>query len=262
MAAMSWSGAESFIVIRAPDNSDRNVYVQGLTVDGASRDKAYLSHDQLADGATLTFDMGPQPSDWATHADAAPPSITDDDDVPRPLRDATGKDRGTATARGGTEARPLFDDKSATRASLTGAAPWVQYRFAKDAKQQVRFYTLTSGAGDASEDPRSWVLKGSNDGRTWTVLDERRNEAFQWRSQTRAFKTTRPGNYAQYRIELGGPATLAEVELLNKGKPVASPLSAEVTKGVGWAGDTVTVGVKVSNAGTTALSGDVALTAP
>ena len=57
------------IVVRAPHNSTRNVYVQGLRVNGRRWDKTYLPHSMLAHGAELTFDMGPRPSGWATHGD-------------------------------------------------------------------------------------------------------------------------------------------------------------------------------------------------
>jgi predicted alpha-1,2-mannosidase len=255
------------IVINAPDNSARNVYVQGLRVDGARHNRAWLSHDQLADGATLTFDMGPEPSSWATGAAAAPPSVTHNNATPRPLRDATGRGRGTATASTGESVAALFDDTSGTRASLTADRPWVEYAFAGDAKRRVDFYTLTSGPGDAAADPRSWVLKGSNNGKAWKVLDERSGEEFRWRSQTRAFKAARRGAYSRYRLELtanggGAATTLSEVELLNTDEPVTAPLSAEVQKAVGWPGDTGQVWVDVSNSGGTPLSGDVELRVP
>ncbi len=253
------------LVVSAPANSDRNVYVQGLTVNGVSRDRAYLSHADLANGGTLTFAMGPAPSGWATGADAAPPSITTDDEIPRPLRDATGNGSGTATASAGDAPAGLFDDSSGSQVSLGGAQPWIQYHFAGDVKHQARFYTLTSGAGDARADPGSWVVKGSNDGSSWKVLDERSGEVFQWRSQTRPFKLARPGTYSYYRIEItsnGGLAatTLAEVELLTKEKP--SPLTAKVQGSVAGAGETVPVRVTVSNSGDAPAGGEVSLTGP
>jgi predicted alpha-1,2-mannosidase len=255
------------IVINAPNNSPENVYVQGLSVNGEAYDKTYLPHDLLDDGAVLDFAMGPEPSEWGTGDDAAPPSITDDADVPRPLQDATGSNRGTATASGNTNAAGLFDNTSDTRVSVAGADPWVQYRFRDDAKQLVNLYTLTSAERDAADDPRSWVLRGSNDGESWTVLDERSNETFPWRLQTRPFRLARPSNYAHYRIDFtdnhGGAVTrLAEVELLTSTKPPTSPLSAEVHGAVAWPGDTITVAVTVSNSGNPPASGDVATTVP
>jgi predicted alpha-1,2-mannosidase len=253
------------IVINAPANSERNIYVQGLTVNGARHDKTYLTHDQIANGATLTFNMGPRPSSWATKGNTAPPSLTEGDEPPRPLRDATGRNRGTSTAAGGGDVAALFDDTSATRASLTGAAPWVQYSFADGAPRDLRFYTLTSGAGDAKEDPRTWTLEGSNDGATWTLVDQRAGETFTWRSQTRAFKAQRPGSYERYRLRIdenGGAATttLAEIELLNHDEAV--PLGAEVKGTAAWAGQTVPVQVEVFNTGGSSLSGEVSLDVP
>ncbi len=252
------------IVINAPQNSSRNVYVQGLKVDGASHEQAYLSHEQLADGATLDFDMGPAPSQWATGADAAPPSITDDDDVPRPLRDATGGEEDSAsTGTAGADAAALFDDTSGKQVMLAGAQPWVEYRFAQDERHVARFYTLTSG-DSAGADPSSWVVKGSNDGRRWTVLDARQGETFKWRSQTRPFKLDRPSEFSRFRIEFSGgaPVTLAEVELLTNEKPVVSPLFVEVGNGVAEAGGTAQVAVKLTNEGNAPLSGAVTATVP
>jgi predicted alpha-1,2-mannosidase len=251
------------LVVSSPNNSEGNVYVQGLTINGVPHGTAYITQADIANGGTLAFDLGPQPSQWATSLDAAPPSVTKDDAVPRPLRDVLGGGAGVATASSGDPPAGLFDDDSGTEVSLDGAHPWIQYRFAGDEKHLVRFYTLTSGTGDAAADPRGWVVKGSADGSSWKVLDERHEEAFQWRSQTRPFKLDRPGNYAYYRIEVtenGGAdsTTLAEVELLNNEKP--SPLMVKVKDVVAGAGETVGVDVVVSNAGDSPASGDIAFT--
>jgi hypothetical protein len=132
--------------------------------------------------------------------------------------------------------------------------------------QQVSFYTLTSGAGDAAADPRSWVVKGSNDGQTWKLLDERRGERFAWREQTRPFKLERPGDFAQYRIEFGAnggadSTTLAEVELLTSRMPDL-PLTAKVDGAVAWVGDAAPIRVTVTNSGGRPAGGEVSLTGP
>jgi predicted alpha-1,2-mannosidase len=100
------------IVVNAPGNSRRNVYVQSLRVNRRSHDSTYLSHSDLARGARLDFAMGPAPSRWGTAAAQAPPSITSGDAVPKPLRDPTGGGRGKATAGGTAGAVALFDDTS------------------------------------------------------------------------------------------------------------------------------------------------------
>jgi hypothetical protein len=97
--------------------------------------------------------------------------------------------------------------------TFSATNPSVEYHYATGT-QRVEFYTLTSGA--AAADPTGWTLSGSNDGATWTVLDERSAPTFRWRQQTRAFQVARPGDYAFYRLQLiSAPwVSLAEIELL------------------------------------------------
>jgi predicted alpha-1,2-mannosidase len=201
------------IVIDAPANSRENVYVQGLVVNGHAYSKTYLPHDLLAGGATLEFDMGPAPSSWGTGPHDAPPSITPPGQMPRPMRDAATGPDSVPSSGDGTDVGALFDDTSMTQVSFAAADPTIQVRFTAGAPE-VLFYTLTSS--DAQADPTGWALEGSNDGTSWTVLDERREQTFRWRSQTRPFKVCSPGAYTHYRLRLEGAAgmTLAEVELL------------------------------------------------
>ncbi|MFF9208130.1 MULTISPECIES: GH92 family glycosyl hydrolase [unclassified Streptomyces] len=183
------------LVVKAPKNSARNIYVQGLKVNGRSWTSTSLPHALLARGGVLEFDMGPRPSAWGTGKNAAPVSITTDDKVPTPRADVLKGDGA------------LFDDTSATEAAVTtldlpvtGPTEGVQY-------------TLTSPK-DHTKAPSGWRLEGSADGTTWQTLDERSGQSFAWDRQTRAFTVARPGAYAKYRLVFTGEATLAEVELL------------------------------------------------
>jgi predicted alpha-1,2-mannosidase len=200
------------LVVNAPKNSPSNVYVQGLKVNGKRYDKAYLPHDVLAKGAVLDFDMGSRPSNWGSGRDGAPPSITKGNELPRPLADVSV----SVTGSPGT-GPALVDNSSASQVTFDRATPWVQCQLAGGTAAEVSFYTLTSGAG--AGDPKSWVLKGSVDGRHWTVIDFRYDETFQWRRQTRQFRVDHPGRYAHYSLEVfsnSGEATtsLSEIELL------------------------------------------------
>ncbi|MEV0383196.1 GH92 family glycosyl hydrolase [Nonomuraea sp. NPDC050643] len=250
-------GGGKKLVIKAPGNNARNVYVHGVKVDGKAWDKTYLPHDLLAKGGELEFTMGPRQSRWGTGKDAAPPSITGDDRVPEPLHDLTGPGRGTASAAGGADVKALFDDDSGTRAALPA---WVQYAFGE--QREARFYTLTSGAGQPSEDPAGWVLEGSADGTAWKVLDERSGESFPWRLQTRPFKIAEPGAYAHYRIRFTGGTSLAEIELLAPAPPATSALSIEAAGVFAAPGGTVTLPVTVSNHADRPATGRLTATAP
>ncbi|HWD03466.1 MAG TPA: GH92 family glycosyl hydrolase [Amycolatopsis sp.] len=206
------------VVINAPKNSAKNVYVQGLKINGKPWTSTSLPQDVLAHGATLDFDMGPNPSAWGTGPNDAPKSITTGDAVPTPLHDETGTGKGTVSTSDGSDVSALFDNTSRTEAKVTGA---VTYRL-NSTDEAVTHYTLTSpkGAGD----PKSWRLEGSYDGKTWTVADQRTGQTFPWRQQTRAFAVADPAHYAYYRLTVtdssGGQPSLAEFELL--GRPDAS----------------------------------------
>src|SRR5262249_19530798 len=160
-------------------------------------------------------------SSWGTGTQSAPPSITTGAEVARPLTDVTG----TGVISGSPGVGPaLFDNTSTTRVTFNTATPTVRYQLpaagttspsttamlpATAPADKVTFYPLPSGVNGG--DPKSWVLKGSYDGRRWTVIDERSNEKFRWRLQTREFKVAKPGQYTYYSLEVtantGGPTT-------------------------------------------------------
>ena len=183
------------LVVKAPKNSAKNIYVQGLKVNGQKWTSTSLPHDLLAKGGVLEFDMGSKPSAWGTGKDAAPVSITQDDKVPAPKGDVLKGDGA------------LFDNTSATKATVES----VDLPVASATKALQ--YTLTSSAADKA--PAGWVLQGSSDGTTWKDLDKRSAQSFAWNKQTRVFSVHTPGDFAEYRLVLDGSAELAEVELLS-----------------------------------------------
>jgi predicted alpha-1,2-mannosidase len=212
-------GGGKKIVVNAPANSAKNVYVQGLKVNGKAYASTSLPHDLLAKGATLDFDMGAQPSKWG--AGSPPPSLTTGSAVASPMRDLTGPGKGTASVPA------LVDDTSATRAAVNGS---FTYQFAS-AGEQATYYTLTS-ADTTGTDPASWTLRGSYDGTTWTTIDSRTAQTFDWRLQTRPFKIASPGRYRYYALDLGGAsASLAEIELLGRPAPACTTTIADQVSG-------------------------------
>ncbi|MCJ7842140.1 GH92 family glycosyl hydrolase [Lederbergia sp. NSJ-179] len=222
------------IVINAPNNSRENLYIQGVTLNGKDYTKNYIAHADLAGGATLDFDMGPKPSKWGSHLTDLPksiaPAVTDGISPPQPLKDLTDGDAGIATDSEKGNTALLFDNTSDTRWTVESDHPWIQYQFT-GGKQQAIMYTLTSGADLQAADPTSWVLKGSNDGENWTVLDQRTEESFKWRRYTRAFEIKNAGRYSIYRLEITGnggdsATSLSEVELLGFSGEMLGSLSA------------------------------------
>ncbi len=63
--------------IVAHDNSEKNIYIQSATLNGKLWNKPWYSHADIANGAKLVLEMGPQPNkNWGAALDAAPPSMT------------------------------------------------------------------------------------------------------------------------------------------------------------------------------------------
>jgi putative alpha-1,2-mannosidase len=50
------------VVINAPANSEKNMYVQSLQVNGVNHDKNWVDHSLLMKGATLNFNMTATPN--------------------------------------------------------------------------------------------------------------------------------------------------------------------------------------------------------
>ncbi|TDC33596.1 ATP-binding protein [Micromonospora sp. 15K316] len=207
------------IVVNAPNNSTKNVYVQDVKVNGKKQRGLSVDVSAFTRGGTIDFRMGADPSSWGSGKNDAPPSLTKGNDTPEPLQDTTGPGLGTATATGGQDASKLFDDSSITQLTFSSGTPQVSWAF-RGKKQKPAYYTLTSGA--AQGDPADWRLQGSNDGITWTTVDSRKGEVFRWRNQTRPFKIDKPGRFAQFRLVVtktvgAAQPNLAEVELLAGG---------------------------------------------
>ena len=219
------------LVINAPDNSKENIYVQGVKLNGEDYSKLYFNYSDLINGATIDFDMGNAPSDWGTSEDALPTSITKGGKVAEPSQDMTSKTpaAGTAAPAGSVtqdtaysaatgNVANLFDNTSATTASLAGGTASVYYSFVSPV--YVDMLTLTSTASQAKA-PTGFELFGSGDGESWTSLAKRDALSFTWAKYTRPFAVNAEEKYNHYRIDLTGSGDtieLAELELMGNAK--------------------------------------------
>lgn len=66
----------------------------------------------------------------------------------------------------------------------------------------VLSYSLTS-ADDAPEmDPKAWTLEGSTDNKAWVTIDERKNETFGSRKETKHYEVDNNVTYRYYRLSV------------------------------------------------------------
>ncbi len=91
----------------------------------------------------------------------------------------------------------------------------------------IRRYALTSANDAPGRDPQDWTLQGSNDGRSWTVLDTRTGENFDSRFQTKVYDIQNETAYRYFLLDItrnhgDGIVQLADV-LLSNGAPLPPP---------------------------------------
>ena len=66
----------------------------------------------------------------------------------------------------------------------------------------VLSYKIYSTGEIPAYDPISWTLKGSNDGKKWIVIDERKEQSFCSRFQENRYVVSKPGIYKQYMFDI------------------------------------------------------------
>ena len=52
--------------VRTVNNSDKNIYVQKVTLNGKAYNKTYINFNDMKRGGTLVLTMGAKPSKWGT----------------------------------------------------------------------------------------------------------------------------------------------------------------------------------------------------
>lgn len=80
------------------------------------------------------------------------------------------------------------------------APAWMQLQYATP--QYSGAYTLTSANDSPGRDPKSWQLLGSDDGISWTVLDQQTNQSFANRYQTNKYVFPNTTAYSYYRLNI------------------------------------------------------------
>ncbi|WP_108822238.1 basic secretory protein-like protein [Dysgonomonas sp. Marseille-P4361] len=95
-----------------------------------------------------------------------------------------------------------------------------QLIFNTDYTTPVLSYRIYSSGELPKHDPANWVLKGSNDGKKWTVVDERKDQTFCSRFQENLYVVQKPASYKIYMLEAStkdkGVLILADVCLYDK----------------------------------------------
>jgi hypothetical protein len=109
----------------------------------------------------------------------------------------------------------------------------VDYTYAAGRKEAIVAYALTSANDFPERDPRDWQVLGSDDGQTWTTVDERKDETFMDRHFKRVFEVQKPAAFATYRFKVlknsgAVSSQIEEIELFVPKAPAKKLTDAEV----------------------------------
>ncbi|MET0403749.1 MAG: discoidin domain-containing protein, partial [Cystobacter sp.] len=77
---------------------------------------------------------------------------------------------------------------------------WVGFEL--DEPIAVKRYAISSANDYSERDPSTWAFEGSQDGQSWTALDQQSNQSFAERFETRTYEFTNTTAYRHYRLNV------------------------------------------------------------
>lgn len=211
------------LVINAPNNSDENIYVQSVKVNGETHTKNTFTHEQLTSGATIDFEMGSEPNtSWGSNKEDLPTSLSNTLEDSTVKTDMTNSNITVTTQEKDSfqdqlitnisDAKNLVDNTASTAVSIKNQS--LVYKFKK--AQTASMYTLTSATNSAGQSFDNITLSGSNDGVNWQTLDSRDNVDFEWSQYTRPFAIPQENrvDYRYFKLDFNGSGSISEIEFL------------------------------------------------
>jgi PKD repeat protein/glucose/arabinose dehydrogenase/type 1 glutamine amidotransferase len=110
----------------------------------------------------------------------------------------------------------LVDGSAETKWLVFESTGWVEFELSEPSA--VVRYALTSANDAPGRDPSDWTLSGSDDGETWTELDQQSGQDFPERLERKVYEFENQTAYGHYRLDFTANhgdelLQLAEVEL-------------------------------------------------
>lgn len=148
--------------------------------------------------------------------------IEDETIAPLPVSIQTSSDAATATE----SVEKLMDRNRMSRYRTSFNEPVaITVTFAEP--QPIKAYTLTSAKDEPTRDPQTWMLEASIDGTSWTVIDQRSDQAFSQRYATQFYDcNAEVESFSQYRLTITETAGsnqfhLSDLQFLLTARPTA-----------------------------------------
>ena len=198
-----WStGAQTPTIIGLPDG---DYSVEITTTDGCSIEKS-VTLDKIEEDIeveTLVLASEIQRNTGKIYLEiegGLPPySITWEDKTNRDITDTNTDNIEASGTTWGHLPEYAFDDNLGTKwLHFVSENAWISYYFEGGAV--VNYYTITSADDVPERDPKDWLFQGSNDGNTWTTLDEQNDQNFNSRFEKKAYLLDNSPSFNYYRF--------------------------------------------------------------
>ncbi len=88
---------------------------------------------------------------------------------------------------------------------------WIQQTL--DEPAVVNSYMISSAFDAINRDPKNWELQASNDGTSWTVIETRANQLFNYRNDMRHFNAANTVPYTHYRLKVTATAGSPDLQI-------------------------------------------------
>ena len=96
----------------------------------------------------------------------------------------------------------LFDNVSTSKYLTYNPSAWINFKLKSEEKYKLNKYCIVSANDAPQRDPKNIVIKGSNDGENWDIIDQQNNIDFKRRHESIEFPVTSKKAYSQFKIEL------------------------------------------------------------
>nr|WP_321408454.1 basic secretory protein-like protein [uncultured Carboxylicivirga sp.] len=96
----------------------------------------------------------------------------------------------------------VFDNSSDSKYLTYNNSAWIDFRLKSNEKFKLNKYCIVSANDSPERDPKEIVIKGSNDGKKWEVIDMQREVNFKKRFETVDFDISGKKAYSHYKIEM------------------------------------------------------------
>lgn len=195
--------------VEAPNNSDKNVYVDQVTFNGKKVSKLYISYKDIMKGGTLKFTMSAKPNkSRGLAAKDKPMSLTKSGKTPKMKTDVF--DHGAKVKSTVDNYQDLIDNDSKSSVQVDNNNN-LRVSFSK--AKRIKLLTLTNT--DKKTAFKAIHIYGSQNGKKWQKVTTIKKISFQYDYFTKPYLINKKDSkFKHYKVVFSGSGELGEVELL------------------------------------------------